>query len=212
MIPLSGRHARLLAVLLLLAAVPIAVNVYGGRRHDDCADPAALRALPPLLGGTSWEQQSDPRGDGVFQWSEAQADVNDEGVDPLRFRIVRSFDPLALALLPAAFVGAQNDSYTHELAQLDTGGDTVPVHVRRAESLGLARAMLYLFVVDGRPVEDPVRASLAGTLTRVLRGPRPATLYWASGSTRPSRVAREGRRARDWIAESWRRHQRACAS
>ena len=210
MIPLSNRHVAALIALLLLALAPVAVNSYAGRQSDTCADAVALEALPTPAGGSSWKDSRDLHGSGVFLWKEAEADAEDEGRDALRFRMVRSVNPLEMTLMPHAYVGAQNQFYTHDVVWIDSEGGRIPVHTRRAETSGMIRTMAYLFVVDGRPVVEPMRAAAEGILERLLQGPRPGTLYWASGSSLPAAGPEMERRASEWVEEAWQRHRHVC--
>ena len=211
MTPLSARFALPLVALLLLASIPVALHVDTDRRRDDCADPAALRALPPPPGASGWSESPDEYENGVFQWTEALDLADAAGPDPLRFRLVRSVEPASLALMPQAYLGAQNQDYARWVEWVEAGGQRIPVHVRRAEKGGLVRIMAYLFVYAGRPVEHPIRANLASALDGLVGGAQPLTLYWSMGSARArgSRSLETG--AVRWVSSAWENHARVCA-
>lgn len=209
MIAVSGRYALPLLASLLLALAPVALNSWGSRARDDCADPAALLSPPEIPRVEEWLERDKTR-EHYFQWTEG-AQEHAPGRPRIKVHTVRAYATAALLLQPQIFVGAQNERYDRRLEWIDADGESLPIRMRRAESPKRVDVVAYLYVYGGRPQAHPLRAVLASAPRRMLSGPRPITLYWVEGTAAPERADRLDRQVQRWLARAWQQYAEVCS-
>jgi hypothetical protein len=210
MIALSSRYVIAIAILGVLAAVPVAVHSSGRRDVDDCADPGALRATL-LIPGSRPEFNDKPLKPGELMRSEGSLEPQlSRFAPPLRFAVQRSFEPAEVTSRPGRLVVQRLEAQEHGVRILERGDVRLPVHWLEERTRGMPTFAAFFYVYENRPVEGPYRALIGSALRRLAGGPRPLSVFAVGGSA-PEPVAEQARRqAEDWLFEAWDHYQVVC--
>lgn len=216
MIALSSRHARWLVVLLGAALIPLLLEQVRPRRHDDCRNPDMLTLTLAIPGSkptrsTAARAAERPRGISdadLTLWAEGEIENPQDQRSPLRFWMVRSFDPAAVA--PLRLLQGSFDPETHEVRQLETKVGVMPVHVAIDRTRSPSRVVAWAFAYDGRPAADVFPALLRAAPQRLLTGTVPVTLLLVDGIAHDPGAGNVAAAATQWISEAWSHVARSC--
>ena len=104
MTSIATRPLLPLLALLLVTLIPVAYHGYGNANHDACADPAGLLAVYEIPGSYDERERWDRHANGWIQWTEGKIDAGRREVEPLSFRIVRSYRGRRIYLRPTSFL------------------------------------------------------------------------------------------------------------
>lgn len=209
---LSTRYVAPLLALLAFGLLAVWAYSYGGFRSDDCVDSAALLETAWFEGMKRDEEPKRKPPSWLFQSIGGTVATRAPRISPLRFRILRSFEPELLYGDPVNFLLQSTDFASAEptLEWIGSGDDQMPVHEVFAEAPGAARIGAYMFLYDSRPVADPFLALLSTALERVPTGPRPLTLVTVS--VRFSSPLRDTAKqlAEEWLVSAWQHYRSVC--
>jgi len=206
----STRCAPALIAILLPAVVVMLVQQTLRSPVDDCADPSALIALDAALGTTNTKESFDKHDEIRIQWTEGSIPVDAPHIDPLRFRIVRSYNPKPLYRAPENFLPERIDKDWGELVRVEADGIELPVHKVYGHDDADVLLGSYLFIYDSHPVEDPYATQLRDVVGQLISGGHPLTLVAISGNARGDRFAIADRAALDWLERFWKHYQAVC--
>lgn len=213
MIPVSSRYAPWVVGMLILALIPVAFHALGGRGPDDCAHPEALVATFMIdrerMRPNHWEEHWERHSASITQWSEARIDL--EGSGPLEMHFIRSFDPRSLYVRPIANLRVALEPELQKTEWVDHEGARLPIQWVYDHTGTESRVVAYLFVYEGRPVNQPFGAQLRSAFAQLVGGPRPLTLLLVSGSARPDHLGLAESRAREWLVDAWDWYHATCA-
>lgn len=215
MIALSTRYARALLLLLALALVPILSEEIWPRRHDDCRQPDMLNLTLAIPGSTPQrrsdrieEEKRSNRREGVLQWTRGDVGNPEDPDTPLRFSIVRSFDPARAS--PRWVLDGAFDPETNELRHVASEAGTLPVHIAIDRTRQPTRLIAWTWVYDGSPTERVFPALLRGAPVRLVSGATPLTLLMVDGTTAGDDTGDVGAVATQWLADAWSHMARYC--
>ncbi len=207
MITLSRRYAAIVAILCLVAALPIYLHSSGRLTRDDCAHPAALRATLPIA-GTRATPSADglPRGmiqrsEGTIEWS-----VKD---DPLRFAIRRTYQPVHL-LNPPQRIADSFEAGTQEVRRIPQEDGEVPIHWAVDRTRAKLQFSAYMVVFRGKPRQQPLLSLFGSSLAQITGGARPFTLFVVGGTIPRGRLDEARRASEDWLVAAWHHYDAVC--
>jgi hypothetical protein len=215
MIALSTRYARALLLLLALGLIPILGEEVWPRQHDDCRQPDMLNLTLAIPGSTPQrrsdrlkEERSSNRREGVLQWTRGDVGNPEDPDAPLRFWIVRSFDPARAS--PRWVLDGAFDPESNELHQVATEAGTLPVHIAIDRTRQPTRMIAWAWVYDGSPTERVFPALLRGAPSRLVGGATPLTLLMVDGTSAGDDAGELGAVATGWLAAAWSHMERHC--
>lgn len=196
--------------LVTLALVPVGWLGLADRRHDDCANPALLLQAHRIRGtAQSWERRGryEPH---LVQWTDGAMEERD-GSYPVRFRIVRSYDPTEFYGTPGRYFHryATPEDPT-EIRWLDVDGERIPIHQRIETSTGVPVLFQYLLVFGGRPVRNVFLSGAAAAGRQLRHGTLPVTLLLTFGADERSSLGAIQRISDDWLRAAWRHYRESC--
>ena len=189
MIALSTRHARWLVALLGAALIPVVLEAVRPRRHDDCRNPDMLTLTLAIPGSkpsrAAARRAASERPDGFSDsdltlWTEGEIENPQDARNALRFWMIRSFDPDAMA--PLRVLRGSFDPESHEVRALETKMGALPVHVAIDRTRSPSRVVAWAFAYDGQPTAEVFPALLEGAPLRLLKGPVPVTMFLVDGA------------------------------
>ncbi len=207
---LSTRYVPHMAVMILVAMVPIVVHSYLDLRSDECADPVRLAA------SSSWRHQKERdafmrRRLRAHQWKEGKLPTQ-PGEPAIRYTIVRSYDAKRLYYrIERRLLGAEPD--VQEIVEVEAGSEQLPIRTLRFHPKpGSAGATVpaYLLVYDGRPVGNPYVNQLLAAPLRMLTGRLPMTAFFAASDVHMREMDAVQKRQIEWLVESWHRYREIC--
>jgi hypothetical protein len=217
MIALSTRRAGWLAVLLAAALVPVLLEEVRPRRHDDCRNPDMLTltlAIPGSKPSRSAARRAAVERPGgisavdLLLWTEGEIENPQDARSPLRFRMIRSFDPDALA--PLRLLQGPFDPESHEVRELETNAGVLPVHVAIDRTRSPSRVVAWAFAYDGRGTAEVFPALLGAAPLRLLKGAVPVTMFLVDGIAHDPEVGNVDAAATQWITAAWSHMARYC--
>ncbi len=207
---LSTRYVPHMAVMILVAMVPIVVHSYLDLRSDECADPVRLAA------SSSWRHQKERDAFmrerlGAHQWKEGRLPA-EPGEPSIHYTIARSYDAKRLYYrIERRLLVAEPD--LQKIIKVQANSEQLPIRTLRFHpkpgSAGAAVAA-YLLVYDGRPVGNPYVNQLLAAPLRMLTGRLPMTAFFASSNVRVSEMDAVQERQIEWLVESWQRYREIC--
>jgi hypothetical protein len=200
---LASKYGVWLAVLLLAAALPGAASRFGGRRHDPCRAPEALRATSLIPDTTALGERRESLTPATFQWSEGTVPNPAFPDHPLVFQLVRSYDGTKLYERPVSFAREKLEPERREVREVATSLGTIPVHVVWDHTSSPSTLVAYFFVFDEDVVRSAFLAQLRAAIDLALTGPRPVTLVLISGVAAPQAAPAVERAATEWLARAW---------
>ena len=210
MTALSPRWTLAVLCLAALTALPIWVHTRGLRDADPCRDPGAFKAAL-LIPGSQPEREDRKPHPREIQYSVGDIE-GEKGVRaPLRFAIVRSFDPTSLTNRPARFAIPKLEVQSRELRWIQRDGKRLPIHWVVEDARSHEKFVAYYFVYQGRPVESPTLAIMASGLGRLWGGARPLTLVAVGGHASKLRIEATRQRAEQWLFATWDHYGAVCA-
>jgi len=212
MTSVSSCYAAPLLVLLLLAALPV-LRMQFLEPVDDCANPTQFLDFDAIP-GTRVSQQRGVREHGkdfVIQWTVGRVSAPQLS-GPTEFGVVRSFDNQYVQLSPALALAAPLDvnGYVPTVHPVRAGDLELPIHVIRKQVEGRERVVSYLFVYDGEPVRDPLRAQLASALPQLVSGTLPLTVLSTSVVVSVIGAETAQRVQERWLISAWDHYRAAC--
>ncbi|HTO08055.1 MAG TPA: exosortase/archaeosortase family protein [Myxococcota bacterium] len=214
--PLSGRFALPAAALFAVALVPVSIHSYLHVRRDDCANPDALvPAMGP--GMVTAERDAEVRRNfDVHQWREGRLPPG-EGAPELKFAIVRSYDPKQLYYRGTRRLWWDIEPGGDQPDWLEVDGAKLPIVRSRLGGDDDAHrdrdAVIESFTVyEGKPVENGWRTQLRAAPRQAFTGSRPMTLFAIRSDVNASQREAAERRAREWLAASWRNYRAVCGA
>ncbi|MEN8161249.1 MAG: hypothetical protein ABFS41_14350 [Myxococcota bacterium] len=215
MIALSNRYSSALLIVLGLALLPVLGEAVRTRSHDDCRHPDMLTLTLAIPGSTPQRrserldaEKNTNRREGVLQWTQGNVANPADPDAPLRFWIVRSFDPGRASprwVLEGAF-----DPESNELRRVDTEAGPLPVHVAIDRTRQPTRVIAWAWVYGGAPTERVFPALVRNAPARLLRGATPLTLLMVDGHTHGGGAGAVGDVATEWLANAWTHMARHC--
>ena len=217
MIALSTRHVRWLVLLLGAALLPLLLEEARPRRHDDCRNPDMLTLTLAIPGSKPARAASrraaagpgDVRSSEAFsQWTQGEIENPQDERNPLRFWIVRSFDPGAAS--PRRVLEGAFDPESHEVREVATEMGPLPVHVAIDRTRIPSRLVAWAWVYDGRPTDEIIPALLRAAPRRLVTGSVPVTLFLVDGVANEPDARPVDAAATKWIAEAWSHMARYC--
>ena len=206
---ISTRYLPGLLALLALALVPVVVQSYAGRQDEDCGDVAQLLDTGRIPGGEPIGPV-DERGITVAQFAQGRLRDRQPGLPVLGYQVLRSFEPLRLALKPTRGLVNSILFLPPELRWIEADGERLPVHVTTDPSSTEVRFASYLLVYQSRPVVSLLGAQLRSAVPQIVGGTRPLTILLAGGSAPGYRLEESLRVSERWLAAAWRHHRDAC--
>ena len=211
MTPIASRFLLPALALLLLAGVPVWMHARGDRHYDDCLNPALLSQTHRIPNSWGARVLENLHKKGVVQWIVGSVEQERSGVGPLRFQIIRSFEPLTL--YRHAMGGIDGLPFADEptVHWVEAGDQRLPVTVLRDAFDDDARISAYLFGFDNLPVLRPFGAILESTPRQLQSGTLPLTMIRVYGPALRPRVEVAEELALQWIADAWRFYDSACA-
>jgi hypothetical protein len=209
-IPISGRFAPPLLLLLCLAAIPIVRHTYLGDSRDDCADPQALYDAIRIEGVAEAREIERLHRGARFQVTLGRLEKQPGRIPPPRFYILRSFSPSEFYMQPTYHLRGMFEADRYELEWIDAGEGPIPIQWQMGYTEGRSRAVGLVYVFGSRPVENPFRAQLHTVLDQLLHGTRPLTLFLASGYVPSERAELFRDPAREFFAAAWRYYKSVC--
>jgi hypothetical protein len=216
-IALSNAHARWLVVLLGAALIPVLLEEVRPRRHDDCRNPDMLTltlAIPgskPSRSAARRAAAERPRGISsadLTLWTVGEIENPQDARNALRFWMIRSFDPAALA--PLRLLGGAFDPELHEVREVDTKMGVLPVHVAIDRTRSPSRVVAWAFAYDGRPTAEVFPALLRAAPLRLFAGSVPVTMFLVDGIAHDPDAGNVDAAATQWISEAWSHMARHC--
>ena len=207
----STRYAPQLAIVMLLAALPVVLHTYAEVESDECAAPERLvrRSIvrPPSERRIAFIQ-------GKFDTSafrEGRTKAED-GLSRMPWIVLRTHRARNLYYRIAnRLLRKEPDSVRVE--SVEVGALTLPI--RRVEykpepgsPLGVQAA--YLLVYDGEPVDNPYLSQFFAAPQRLFTGSQPMTVFFISGATARGRAEDVKERQTRWILEAWREYRTLC--
>lgn len=211
--PISDRFALPLFAVCALALVPVVAHSYLHWRRDDCANPTALVPGMPSDGDFA-ARDAQMRHDFVdpYQWREGKL-VAVDGMPELRFVVIRSYDPKLLYYRGTRRIWKDLTANADTLEWIDGDDGKLPIvrsTVGNANPKGPKGVIAALLVYEGKPVETGWLAQLRGAPGQVVSGARPMTLFAVRGDVPEALVPAAEKRARQWLADSWRSYRLIC--
>ena len=208
---LSTRYTPHLAIVMLLAAVPVVLHSYARVENDECAAPARLvrRSIvrPPSTERIAFVEATF----GTSQFREGRLPAED-GLPAMSWVVVRTHDAKNLYYRVAHRVlGREPDRVRVESVQV--GNVALPIRqVEYTPELGspLDTRASYLLVYDGKPVANPYLNQLLAAPLRVFTGSRPMTVFFISGRTTRDQVAALQEQQTRWLTDSWHEYRAIC--
>lgn len=211
MIPISTRYTTPLIGLLLPVAIVVLAQTYWVSPADDCVLPWALRDTDRIAGSRNVKQIAGKLRGTILQWSEGEFPVEGVDVQPLKFRILRSSSPKQLYRAPANFLREDINVDRTELQWLSSGDVELPVHVVYGHTDYEIQMGFYLFVYDGRPVENPYLAGLMGAPSQWIGGRLPLTLFTISGAANAHFFEATDALAKQWLVAGFEYYREVCS-
>ena len=213
MIPVSFRYVRPVGLLLALASVPVIAHSVFGLASETCADPKTL------LAGFDAPEPSPARAEflrSVMHMSEfAEGSVTRDGrTTGLDYLVLRSWDPKRLYHRPEQRLLKGVVAKGTRWEWLETGDRRLPIQTVEYEKLLVTQSKpvaAYLLVYDGEPVSNPYWAQLRSSMSQLVWGKQPMTLYFVYGGRGRDPGETEAH-IRSWLIDAWRRHRSVCAS
>jgi hypothetical protein len=211
--PISDRFALPLFAVCALALVPVVAHSYLHWRRDDCANPTAL--VPGMASdGDFAARDAQMRHDFVdpYQWREGKL-VAVDGMPELRFVVIRSYDPKLLYYRGTRRIWKDLTANADTLEWIDGDDGKLPIvrsAVGNANPKGPKGVIAALLVYEGKPVETGWLAQLRAAPGQVVSGARPMTLFAVRGDVPEALVPAAEKRARQWLADSWRNYRLIC--
>jgi len=211
---ISTRHVRALLAILGLALIPLLAERIEPRRHDDCRRPDMLNLTLAIPGSTPQqrtdrleEQAEDSRRAGLLQWTRGTVKNPEEPDAPLRFWIVRSFDPLRAS--PRWVLDGVFDPESNELRHVETEAGTLPIRVAVDRTRRPSRLVAWAWIYDGAPATQVFPSLLRAAPRRLLTGATPVTLLMVDGKAggKDGGVQHVAER---WLADAWTHVDRFC--
>jgi hypothetical protein len=210
LIALSSRFVLGIAALAALAAIPVAIHANHRTDVDDCGDPAALRAA--LLIPGSRPELGDPkhRAGELMRATGTIEPALSRFAPPLRYAIVRSFEPAEITHSPGRIVDGHLEAQKQELRWIERGDERLPVHWLEEHTRGMPAFAGFFFVYENRAVASPYRTLLGSALRRLTGGPRPISVFVVGGTTPASLVDEAQQQAEDWLFAAWSHYREVC--
>lgn len=208
---LSTLYAPHLALVMLLAAVPVVLHSYAQVESDECAAPGRLvrRSIvrPPSARRIAFIE-------GKFatsQFREGRLPEAD-GLPPMRWLVLRTHDAKNLYYrLAQRVLSREPDSVRVE--SIRVGDLTLPIRrVEYAPQPGSPHGAWasYLLVYDGKPVGNPYLNQMLAAPLRVFTGSRPMTAFFISGAAESDLAAAMQERQTRWLTDSWHEYRTIC--
>lgn len=209
---IATRYAPALVVLSLLVLAPVLLHSYGDFRDDDCA--GADRLVPPALHDAAWEKRDEwmRRHFDAFAWTEGRLPA-EAGSPPLRWSIIRSYDPKRLYNRPERQFAGGEIPVSRKLVEAEVEGGVLPVYLPRFQANAASASVpftAYVLIYDGAVVENPYRAQLEAAPALAFQGSRPMTLLMASGRPTLRELGRTRERAIEWLSQARERYFEVC--
>ncbi len=215
MIALSSRYTRWLLLLLALPLVPLLGEEIWPRQHDDCRQPDMLNLTLAIPGSTPQrrserldEEARSQRREGVLQWTRGDVANPEDADTPLRFWIVRSFDPARAS--PRWVLDGAFDPESNELRRVDSEAGPLPVHVAVDRTRYPTRVIAWAWIYDQSPTAGVLPALLRAAPARLVSGATPVTLLMVDGTTTREDASEVTAAATQWIADAWSHMARHC--
>jgi len=210
MTPVSTRHSGLLIGILLVGVAVSVSHLRFGSQIDDCANPQQLYALDRIEGSLPrlehWNLHDEQR----IQVSEGMVPVPVEGADALTFRVRRNRDPKRLYRAPLRATPEIGYVTDFGVDWLPSESGPVPIHTAYGHTDKAVQLSLYLFIYDGRPVENMFREQMLSAPRHVLTGGPPLTLVTISGSSLLNDFEQVDAFAKQWLVSAWEFYEEVC--
>jgi hypothetical protein len=212
MTPIADRPLLPLLAILLATLVPVFYHAFGDANRDDCADPAGLLAAYRIEGTQEESERWDKHIKDWIQWTEGEINATRSDVEPLSFRIIRTFRGRRVYLRPTIFLPERLEPDHIEVRWIDVDGERVPISIGTVfqHSKRSMKLAAYLFAYEDKPVIHPFREHLASALPQVFGGTRPLTLFLVSGYAKQDQIESIERPALEWLANAWRHYRDSC--
>jgi hypothetical protein len=196
----------------MLALIPVVVHAYLDLRVDDCDDPGAFMRDSAL--GLAERADFMQRHFDAERWREGN--VHADLATPMRYAIVRSFDPKRIYHRPHNVFLKDETPSAQRVDSLETPSGALPVHralyapPRTGSPLQGFAAWLLLY--QGEAIASPVRAQLLAAPGLAFAGSAPMTLALVWGRVLPRKAAEAEASAYAWLESTYRDYQRICRS
>jgi hypothetical protein len=145
----------------------------------------------------------------VFQREEGTLPAG-PGLDPLRYRFVRTDEARYPFDQPTRLLRVPMDPEHRVLRWIEADGDRLPVHLIYAHQAGAIRVVASVFLYDGRLVDSLLVRQIASAPQQLVRGRRPLTLFQVDGFGAPPYQQRIEDQAIAWLVSSWRAYRGLC--
>ena len=205
---MSTRYSAALAILTLLALVPVGIHEYAGAVVDDCANAVEFFPESPA-------DASDERGLFLAKRFRATGWREGEVAGDTRFRYtyLRTYDAKRAYYRPEQSLIEEAKPIRRGIDWVDSNGRRLPVH--RAEYPVLADEIVqriagYVLVYEGAPVSNPYLAQLFSAPLRLVSGRAPMTLLFVHGYVPIDDTAEAETRLREHLRAAFATYERAC--
>lgn len=209
MITLSSRYAYVLSVALLLIAIPAWYHAIASPRAFSCSDPDTLFRSQSLPRVATYEPLPVQR---RYFLDSAKGTLSLPGrwkVTP-QWRITRTdhleryyFNPhhLPAKLMPDDKI---------ELRTVMVEGVELPIHLRWDESQKDVVISAYLYILDGRPIQNPFTGAAAAAASQLVNGRSPLTAILVTGTSSKTFDRKNRDALVDWLESAWIRYDEIC--
>jgi hypothetical protein len=220
---ISTRYVPGIAVLLLLAAIPVIVHRYRSMETDSCPEwPALVARLETRAGTAGPSRNQEPAGKRLRflrLWSlDGRYALGELALPPKagvgRFAIVRSYDAKQVYHRPAVSLIPSIRADARDLEMIGSGSHAIPIHRPRYDrngTTGRAEVLAgYLLTYDGAAVANPYVAQLRAAPRQLVSGRTPMALFFAWALVRPERRADAEEALLAWLTGAWEVYQATC--
>jgi hypothetical protein len=208
-IQISSRYLGILLALLIIVLAPVSIYSYRGHPVDDCARPDALRDVMRIPGTLDAREQWRVYGPRVAQ-STAGRIASEQGLPPMDFRVMRTFEPVRAYLRPYGFLSPAVEPDQSLFRSVEVDGEELQIPVVHGNRGSHVHFATYLLIYAHRIDNKPFRTQLETALAQLVRGTRPITLFLVSGIVPQTRLRVAEREAFDWLANAWRHYGSVC--
>lgn len=191
-------------------AIPIGYHALLQPRADDCASPARLRE-PDLL-PFSTRNESPPRTPRKYlEWRQGALRTDRPWRIKPQWRIVRSYD-LSRYYFSPGFFSSFFPEHTAETLVRNANGVDLPIHVVVDESEGFRNFAAYLYIFGGRPVRQPLSASLRHAVQQIIGGALPLSVILVEGGSAIEHASKNEELLIEWMRSAWIEFNEVCGS
>jgi hypothetical protein len=210
MIALSPRHSRVLAIALLLMAIPIWYHAAARPRTFSCSNPDALirsKVLPMVeeFGTLPFSKEQ-----GFFDSAAGTLSLPGRWKAAPQWRISRSFQLQRYYYHPANSYAYLFPDDELVMRTLVVDGVELPIHLRLDESRRNSVMTAYLYILGGRPIRNPFTGTVAAAIPQLIGGRLPLTEILVSGVSAFTDEEANREALIDWIRSSWIRYDEVC--